>query len=408
MKRGKEFRSNWFARNPQFQYIPEKDRYLLTVDPPKYKFNIIGTGIMGMEHMRLTMNEGRAKVHGIYDTNPSSIEKAKGMFGLHFPGNPLVEYDSLEAACNDPEVDALILCTPNFTHLEILKVAAKSGKHILLEKPMATTLQDAYDIMQIAKEYKSVFQVGLQYRYKAIYVESIHEALERKAIGDIKTISIVEHRIPFLDKVNQWNKFSKYSGGTLVEKCCHYFDLMNLFAQSKPVSVYASGSMAVNFLHFEYENEKSDILDNAYVIVNYENGIRAMFDLCMFSPLFFEEIVICGDEGRLKASENEDFQPAARPKCHFEIMGGEKKPSKITTPLYPSYIEESGHNGATYFEHVYFVDNIEGKKTNTANVDEGFWSIVVGYAAEQSAKTGKVIDIDEMLKEEKINVTWGK
>ena len=77
------------------------------------------------------------------------------------------------------------------------------------------------------------------------------QTLERDAIGEIKTISILEHRIPFLDKVNQWNKFSKYSGGTLVEKCCHYFDLMNLFAQSRPVSVFASGSMAVNFIEFE-------------------------------------------------------------------------------------------------------------------------------------------------------------
>jgi predicted dehydrogenase len=156
--------------------------------------------------------------------------------------------------------------------------------------------------------------------------------------------------------------------------------------------------MAINFKKFEYDNEKSDILDSAYVIVEYENGIQASFNLCMFAPMFYEELIICGDEGRLKAYENEDFMELARPKTHLEIMCGENKPSKVTTPIYPKFIEESGHNGATFYEHVYFIDNIEGKKTNTATVEEGFWSIVVGAAAEESIKTGKIINIDDLLK----------
>lgn len=402
-KRGKEFRSNFMSRNPGFNYLPEGDRYLLAIDKPTYKFNVIGTGIMGQEHMRITESEGRGTIHGIYDTNPLSIEHAKSMFSLSAPGKNLVTYDSLEAACTDPEADGLILCTPNFTHLDMVKVAAKSGKHILLEKPMATTIEDAHEIARIARDYKAVFQVGLQYRYKAIYVEAIHEALERRSIGEIKMISILEHRVPFLDKVKQWNKFSQYSGGTLVEKCCHYFDLLNLFSGSKPVSVYATGSMAVNFIHFEYDNQKSDILDSALVTVVYENGIRASFNLCMFSPMFYEELIICGDGGRLIASENEDFLPAARPKMHLEIIRGEKEPSRICTPVYPAYIEGSGHNGATFYEHIYFIDNIEGKKTGTATAEEGFWSIVVGFAAEESVNRGTVIHIDELLKERGID-----
>lgn len=401
-KRGKEFTSNFLAKSPQFSYLEDRDKFLFAPEKPKYKFNVIGVGMMGQEHIRMIMMEGRAIVHGIYDTNAKSIETTKGMMALHFPGHVPVVYNSLKDACNDPDVDGLIICTPNYTHLEIVEEAAKSEKHIMLEKPMATTLADAEKIAQIAKDYKAVFQIGLQYRYKAIYVEAIHEAIERKSIGEIYTISISEHRVPFLDKVNQWNKFSRYSGGTLVEKCCHYFDLLNLFAGSRPKQVYASGSMAVNFKDFEYNGQKSDIIDNAIVVIDYENGVRANFNLCMFAPMFYEEIVICGDEGRIKANENEDFLPSARPKVHLEVMRGEKKPSKITTPTYPTYIEEGGHNGATYYEHIYFVDNIEGKKTSTATVDEGFWSIVVGAAAEESVKTGTVVKIDELLEKNKI------
>ncbi|MGP7819704.1 Gfo/Idh/MocA family protein [Niallia sp. 01092] len=402
MENGKKIKNLFFTSSLNTDYLSEKDKYIYSNEKPKYKFNVIGSGMMGQEHIRVTMLEGRGTIHGIYDIDVHSIKHTQQMFAANFPGESLIEYATLEAACSDPEVDGLIICTPNYNHINIIKEAVKYKKHILLEKPMATTIQDAYEITQIAKEYDAVFQIGLQYRFKSIYSEAIHEALERKSVGDIKTISILEHRLPFLDKVNQWNKFTKYSGGTLVEKCCHYFDLLNLFAQSKPVQVYASGGMAVNFVDFQNNDEKSDIIDHAYVTVVYENGIRTSFNLCMFSPMFYEEIVICGDEGRLKAYENEDFLPAERPKTHLEVLCGESKNSKLSTPCYPTVIQQSGHNGSTYYEHKYFVDNMEGKKTDTAIVDEGFWSIVIGAAAEESIKTGKVIYIDELLKKEGI------
>jgi predicted dehydrogenase len=386
------------GRNPRFRYIPQEDRYLFTSEPPKYTFNVIGTGSNGCEHIRVTLMEGRGSIHGVFDPNPGSIGLARDTFEKFSPGQELVVYDSLEAACNDPDVDGLIISTPNYTHLEVLKVAAKSGKHIFLEKPMATTVPDAYEILKISQDYPAVLQIGLQYRYKAMYVEAIHEAQERKSLGDLKMISILEHRFPFLDKVNQWNKFSKYSGGTLVEKCCHYFDLLNLFAQSKPSKVYGTGSMAVAFTEFEYEGEKSDILDNAFVTVEYANGVQASFNLCMFAPVYYEEIILVGDQGRLKAYDESPLYPSEQPKNYLEVSLGVEKPSRFCTPVYPSLILESGHSGATFFEHINLIDNIEGKPTNAATVSEGFWSVVVGAAAEESVKTGQPVMIDEFLK----------
>lgn len=392
-----EYKGHFVSRHPRFGYLPESDRYLSSRVAPTYTCNVIGTGIIGQEHMRVTMLEGRATIHGIYDPNPLSIKQAQQIFDDICLGNELIIYDSFEEACHDPEVDALLLCTPNFTHIEVVKEAMKSGKHILLEKPMATTVTDAWEITRLAKHYEAVFQIGLQYRYKAIYAEAIHEALERKTIGNVKKISLLEHRVPFLDKVGQWNKFSKYSGGSLVEKCCHYFDLMNLFAQSKPKHVYATGSQAINFVAFEYNQEKSDIIDNAFVTIVYENGVQASFDLCMFAPMFQEEMIICGHEGRLKATESKVFLPVPQIQNSLEVIRDRGRPSKLITPCYPAEIEESGHGGATYYEHIYFIDNIEGKQTTTATVEEGFWSVVIGVAAEESVKTGNVVYIEEML-----------
>ena len=397
MPKGKEFWSRDFAsRYGHADLVGDQDKYLFAKEPPRYRFNCIGTGTMGQEHIRVTNFEGRAVINGVYDPEPISIENAKAAHAK-FSNQPLTVYDSVEAACSDPDVDGLIICTPNFTHIDMVRLAADSGKHILVEKPLATTIEDAYEIVRIAESYDGIFQVGLQYRYKAIYREAIHEVLERSTLGDIKTIGMAEHRMAFLDKVGQWNKFGRYSGGTLVEKCCHYFDLINLFAQSRPKKVYASGSMAVNFREFDHAEGKSDILDNALVIIDYENGVRASFSLAMFLPMFYEEVVLCGDVGRLRAFENLDFLPGATLKSGLEIFGGETHASRMITPSYPEAIEQSGHNGATFFEHVHFVDSIGAGKSDGPTPLDAFWSVVVGVAAERSAADGVVVDIDDLL-----------
>lgn len=399
MPKGKEFWSRDFAaRYGHTKLVADDDKYLFAAEPPRYRFNVIGTGTMGQEHIRVTSFEGRATIHGVYDPEPLSVENAKAAVA-RYSEEALKVYQSLEAACNDPDVDGLIICTPNFTHIDVVRAAAQSGKHIMVEKPVATTIADGYEIAQIADKHPGIFQVGLQYRYKSIYTEAIHEALERKTLGDIKVVSMVEHRMAFLDKVGQWNKYSQFSGGTLVEKCCHYFDLINLFAQSRPKRVFASGSMAVNFREFEHEKGKADILDNAMVVIEYENGVRGNFELAMFVPMFYEEIVVCGDIGRLRAWENLDFLPGATLKSQLEIFGGETFPSRMTTPSYPVAIEESGHNGATFFEHVHFVDSIDNGASAGPTAMDAFWSVVVGVAAETSVATGEPVDIEDLLKQ---------
>lgn len=387
------------AMSHQFDYLPDNDRYVTARTAPKYRFNLIGAGVIGQEHLYMTHLEGRATIYGVYDPNPRSVELAQANHAK-WSDVPLVVYDSLEAACNDPQADALLLCTPNYTHREVAQVAARSGKPILLEKPIATTIQDALAITRLAEAHPTVFQVGLQYRYKSIFVEAIHEALERRTLGDVKLISMQEHRIPFLDKVNQWNKFSQFSGDTLIEKCCHYFDLLNLFAQAKPVRVYASGSQAVNFKEFTYNGQASDILDNAYVVIDYDNGVRANFSLCMFAPMFYEELILCGDSGRLHAWERKDFATSGHGLIsQVDVICDESKPSRRMTPSYPYWIEESGHSGATFYEHVYFVDNMDGKRTTTASAREGLWSVIVAASAQESIKRGQAVVVADYLAE---------
>ena len=386
------------------RHIQDKDRFLYRKNnhQPEFRLNIIGTGTMGQEHMLVATILGEAQIHGIFDQENHSLEMAEEEF-RSYSSNELTRYNDLESACNDPDADALMICTPNYTHLNVLKVAVQSGKPIFLEKPIATSLADAAEIVNIATGYPSFIQIGLQYRYKAQYVEACHEALDRKVIGGVQTIALSEYRPPFLDKVNQWNKFSEYSGGTLIEKCCHYFDLMNLFAGSYPKTVYAIGGKAVNFLDFNHQNQTADIDDHDFVLLEYQNGIRASFTLNMFCPDFHEELVLCGDKGRIIASEIFKFKNNDGAEATISIQSGEHVSSRKSIVSYPQIIEQSGHHGATFYEHIELVKQLKGEPSNCATPMEGLWSIAIAAAAQESISSGKRIMVNDFLEKNNLS-----
>ncbi len=87
---GKELRTRAFTLNPHFSYLPEHDRYLMAREKPRHRFNIIGLGVNGQEHIRVTLLEGRATIHGVYDPNPGSIEGAQRAYKQFVPQGELV------------------------------------------------------------------------------------------------------------------------------------------------------------------------------------------------------------------------------------------------------------------------------------------------------------------------------
>lgn len=394
-------RLRFFENSVNQRHIPAADRYLYKQDAPRYNLVVIGTGTMGQEHMRVAALLGRARVLGIYDPQPDSMDAAEEAYRM-ISSDQLRRYADLESACNDPDADVLMICTPNFTHFQLLETAMASGKPIFLEKPMATTLADAVAIVDAAQQYSAFVQMGLQYRYKAQYQEAFYEIKKRASVGRIHTISMSEYRPPFLDKVGQWNKFNGNTGGTLVEKCCHYFDLINLMADSHAVRVYASGGRAVNFVDFQKDGVASDIDDHAFVSIDYANGIRASFTLNMFCPDFTEELVVTGERGRLLTFERFDFHAQLPTQTSISLELGESAASRKTELSYPALIEQSGHHGATYYEHIALMDRLDGQQVDCATLQQGLWSMIVACAAQQSMRIGQVVNIESFLKEQKL------
>ena len=192
------------------------------------KYGVIGTGVMGQEHIQNINIIDNAEVVAICDTNENSRNQTKSLVK-----DSTKFYNDLNELISKNIADAYIIATPNFTHINILEHILKTNKHLLIEKPLCTTTEDCKKFEFLSKDYSKIIWTGMEYRYMPPVKQLINE-VHNNVIGKIKMLSIREHRFPFLHKVDDWNRFAKNTGGTLVEKCCHFFDLMRLVIQSEP------------------------------------------------------------------------------------------------------------------------------------------------------------------------------
>ena len=357
----------------------------------KIKYGIIGAGTMAREHILNLSLINEAEVVALSDPHDESLKQCRKLI-------------KTEVACfknhldliKENLVDVYIISSPNFTHIKILKDVIKTKKHILVEKPLCTTAKDCLEIEKLTKDYPSVFWTAMEYRYMPPVAKFITE-IHNKTIGDLKTLTIREHRFPFLKKVKDWNRFEKNTGGTLVEKCCHFFDLMRLIAKSKPINVYASGGQDVNHLDEEYDGKKPDIIDNAYVIVNFENGVRSLLELCMFAENsdMQEELVATGNKGKIETSVPSNESGKISSNLRIGMRDGKTRLETIEVDK--KILEAGHHHGSTYFEHLAFLNAIKNNSNPEVSLNDGLIAVAVGEAAEKSIKLKRLVKLEEII-----------
>jgi len=350
-----------------------------------FTYAIIGCGMMGREHMRNLALVPGAKLVAIADPDAGSREEAKAQ--AKALGQVIAAYDDAEAMLAEAQPDAVIIASPNHTHIDAVRPAMEAGCAILLEKPMCTTVADAKALREAAHAYPKLFWVGLEYRYMppvTRFIERVHAG----EAGDIRMLSIREHRFPFLEKVGDWNRFNRNTGGTLVEKCCHFFDLMRHILRDEPARVFASGAQDVNHLDERYDGEVPDIIDNAFVLVDFAGGARAVLDLCMFAEgsQEQEEISAVGPVGKLEVKlpgGNVTWSP--RDKSGPVIQ-------HIDVPQ--DALDAGSHHGATFYQLSDFHAALEGGTKPLIDAEDGYRSVVIGAAAQESMATGLPVSIN--------------
>ena len=351
------------------------------------RYAIIGTGMMGQEHIRNLAVLGDIEITAISDTDADMRASAAS---LAPEARVFERYQDLLAVSN---VDAIVIATPNFTHRAVLEDTLATDKPILVEKPLATTIDDARAIKQLVDTRRAPVWVAMEYRYMPPVARLIDD-VRNGSIGDLRMLSIREHRFPFLDKVGSWNRFSAKSGGTMVEKCCHFFDLMRLITECEPTRLYASGGQDVNHLNESYTDGMPDIIDNAYVVVDFASGVRACLDLCMFAEASRdqEEIAAVGDEGKIECGLPSSTIVYGR-RSPLKRMGQRLPLTRETIHVDPRLLEIGDHHGSTYFQHERFARMVREGGRPEVTVEDGLKAVLMGTAAEQSIKSGMPVDL---------------
>ena len=338
------------------------------------RFAVIGSGMMGQEHIRNLQLLPDARIVALADPDAAMREAAAALVG----GAVAVHADYRELL-RSGGVDALVIATPNHTHHAVLLDALATELPILVEKPLCTTVADCDAVIERARGRRAPVWVAMEYRYMPPVARLI-EAVRDGSIGTLRMLAIREHRFPFLAKVGDWNRFAAHTGGTMVEKCCHFFDLMRLITGAEPVRIYASGGQDVNHLDERYQGRQPDIVDNAYVVVDFANGVRAMLDLCMFAEASRdqEEIAAVGDRGKVECGV-----PSSR------LIVGRRAPLELSSEIVPvdqALLAAGHHHGSTFFQHRAFAACIADGTPPEVGLEDGRAAVAMGVAAERSIR----------------------
>jgi len=258
----------------------------------KLKIGFIGLGAMGLSHVNSIRRlcADKAEVSAFCDTSPQNLKSA-----LEVAPDAKVFRKSDELI--QSELDAIFVSTPNFTHAMLAADILSAGKHLFLEKPCGITKEECQAVLAASKASKCVLMLGHELRYSP-YFQRMKDLVAAGEVGAPRMVWTREFRGPFQKKVGNWIQDDRRSGGCLVDKNCHHFDMMNWWVGARPRHVAAFGGCAVNRV-IEGGHQSND---HATVSFEYENGVRGTLQLCMFALDFPNEDLemgIIGDRGML-------------------------------------------------------------------------------------------------------------
>lgn len=360
----------------------------MNVPAEPIRYGVIGTGMMGIEHIENIAALDGATVTAIADTNDAS--RAAGAAA----GDDVRAFADHADLLASGLCDAVVVATPNHTHGEIVADVLATDLHALVEKPLATTVADCERLVELEAKRPDgcITWVGLEYRYMPPAAELLR-LVHGGAVGTPRMVAMREHRYPFLSKVGDWNRLTAKTGGTLVEKTCHFFDLMNVVLQERPHRVMASGAQDVNHLDEIVDGHRADMLDNAYVIVDYASGARAMLDLCMFADATHnqEELSVVGTAGKIEALIPDGTVRLGRRNEH-SVGHVESYRVEDSAVAYQGL-----HHGSSYVEHVRFRDAMRSSGRPEVTVADGLWAVAMGVAAHRSIVLGRPVMMEEVL-----------
>ncbi len=222
------------------------------------RIGIIGHGFMGHEHETMLTQMDGYKVVGISDIDPKQLEDVK---------EGIKRYSSNEEMFNDPEVDVVIIAANNNQHHDLVIQAARAGKDIICEKPIAMNVAELDDMVKVVDECGVNFTVHHQRRYDPDF-RTMKNVLDSDTLGNV--YSIKSGLYGFNGNMHDWHVYIAEGGGMLFDWGVHLLDQMLwMMPGVKVKSVYADVRNVINF----------EVDDYFKIIMKLDNDITAEVEL---------------------------------------------------------------------------------------------------------------------------------
>ena len=428
------------------------------------RYAVAGTGSRARAYVRAILEDHpqEAQLVALLDPNPGRLAyHDRYVQELGGPELPQYAADDLERMVKEQSVDRVVVTSPDYTHAAVVSRLLRAGADVIVEKPLTIDADGTRQIVDAMTESGKSVVVTFNYRY------SPRNSALRQLIadGEIGTVTSVEFQWVLdtrhgADYFRRWHREKKYSGGLMVHKASHHFDLVNWWIASTPARVFASGGLffygdgnaAARGLgqrpergtiddsgndpwlldlrtdevnrQLYWESEKYDgyrrdqdvfgpgitIEDNMSVIAEYANGARLSYSLNAHSPWEGYRVSVNGTEGRAELEVVEraaviDDQidpsyPSERVVAGDVRSDGERLVlQKHWAPAVEVEIPRGvgGHGGG---DRLIYADLFQGPGNDplgrAADVHDGVRAVAVGIAANQSLATGQPIVIADL------------
>jgi len=326
---------------------------------------IIGMGIRGMMYAQGLAQNQDAELVGITEINPQTLKVSSQKWKV--PG-----YRDIHSLLGECSPDAVIICTPDFLHYEPAIHAAERGIHLLIEKPLATTENEAAKIVDVVRSHDIICQVAFENRWNPPFVQ-LKNTIDS---GDLGNISLVNARLD--DTIWVPTQMISWAGLSSVGWFLlpHILDLAIWLSGKKPIKIYAVAnqtrlaSMGIN------------TYDTICTTITFEDGMQALFEnswvLPESSPAVFDfRFAILGDKGavHINAQEQMIHQFSDR----FTYPGSLFLDIHGQTRGFPLYMLDS------------FIESVKCGKEPLASVEEGYIVTRTVEAVHQSIRTGEPV-----------------
>ncbi|CAG1007772.1 myo-inositol 2-dehydrogenase / D-chiro-inositol 1-dehydrogenase [Anaerolineales bacterium] len=320
----------------------------------KLNIGVIGLGAIGQKHCSAIAVLERAKLCAVADINDKVMSSTAAQFGA-------TPYTDVKEMLKHPGLDAVVIATPDDLHRDACVLAAQAGKHILVEKPIATTVEDAQAIIDAAETAGVKLMVGFTLRFSLHYMQA-RKAASDGTLGDM--VSIYTRRENVISQPDRL----KGRCGVLMFLGPHDFDAMRWIIGSEPVSVYTQAATSVPSA-YPIENE-------TFSIIRFANGVVGCAQIGWFL---------------------QDKHPAGRD-FKLDIIGNK---GSLNLDQMRQGIEIYTQNGAKFpsvsaglvDEDRAFVDCILDNKTVPVTGQDGLAATRMVLAAMKSIETGQPVNL---------------